>query len=138
MILGFLFDNKDKKKYKVGKKQTKPAGKKKLAAKTKIKFVSRKENSSVKAVSKKEKNIQKTGKVTHYFPKVKAAAIKIIKGPIEIGDTIYIKGATTDFKQRVASMQIEHKPIKSARKGDSIGLKVKQRTRKRDLVFKEF
>lgn len=139
MIFGFLFD-KDKKKDKIIKKQTNPVKKKKPSptTKTKVKTVSIRKKSLKKTVSKKEKNIQKIGKITHYFPKVKAAVIKVTKGPLEIGDTIYIKGATTDFKQRVASIQIEHKPIKSARKGDIIGLKVKQRVRKRDLVFKEF
>lgn len=132
MIFRFLFDKKD------NGKRGKSSKKKKVASSRKGKTVSGRKNKPERAISKKEKNIQKVGKITHYFPKVKAAVVKMIKGPLEIGDVVYIKGSTTEFKQKVASMQIEHKPVKVAQKGDLIGLEVKRRVRKRDLVFKEF
>ena len=133
MVLGLLF-KKGKKKVKKLKRAKKP--KKKITAKRKIK-----KTTSIKkkvVTQKKEKNIKKIGKVTHYFPKVKAAVIKITKGPLRIGEVVYIKGHTSDFEQKVASMQIEHVPIKVAKKGDIIGLKVKLRVREGDVVFKEF
>ena len=58
-----------------------------------------------------------------------------VKKPISVGDTIWIKGATTDFKQRVDSMQIDHVAIQQAKKGDEIGVRVKDRVRGNDLVL---
>ena len=81
---------------------------------------------------KKEKEI---GKIFSYFSKVSVAAIKLT-GDLKVGDTIHIKGATTDFNQKVASMQTENKVIESAKKGDDIGIKVKDRVRPNDKVYK--
>ena len=77
----------------------------------------------------------KVGEVTHYFGKVKAGVVKVARGPIEVGDKLCFKGHTTDFKQKVASMQIEGEPIKRARKGQSIGIKVRSRVRVGDRVY---
>lgn len=74
------------------------------------------------------------GIVTHYFPKVRAAVVKL-KTPLEIGKAIKIKGHTTDFTQSVTSMQIDHTPITKAKKGDEIGLLVDSRVRKKDVVY---
>lgn len=87
-----------------------------------------------------KKKIQKpilepVGKVTHYFPKVKAGVVKVTKGVLAIGDTIHVKGHTTDFKQRVTSLQLDHQPIQKALKGQEVGLRVKSRVRQRDLVY---
>ncbi len=75
------------------------------------------------------------GKVTHYFPHVNAAVIVLGKGSLRIGDTIVVKGHTTELKQQVTSMQIDHKPITDAKKGDEIGLFVSGRVREHDLVY---
>lgn len=75
------------------------------------------------------------GKVTHYFPHVNAAVIKL-KTPLGIGDTIRIKGHTTDIKETVTSMQIDRAPITVAKKGDEIGLLVSSRVRAGDKVYK--
>ena len=80
----------------------------------------------------KEKAI---GIVTHYFPKVRAAVVKL-KVPLAIGDTVKIKGHTTEFKQKVASLQIDRVPINTAKKGDEIGLLVDSRVRQHDVVYK--
>jgi len=85
-------------------------------------------------LTKKEK-ADLIGKVTHYFPKVRAAVIKL-KVPLAIGDTIKIKGHTTDFTQNINSMQIDRVPINSAKKGDEIGVLVISRVRRNDTVFK--
>lgn len=78
-----------------------------------------------------------TAEVTHYFPHVHAAVLKIKVGPIRIGDVLTFKGHTTDFEQKVFSMQIDHKPISVAQKGDDLGLEVKERVRVGDLVYKK-
>lgn len=75
------------------------------------------------------------GEITHYFSKISVAVIKL-KGALKEGDEIQVKGATTDFKQKAKSMQVEHKTIKSAKKGDSVGLKVKDKVRNGDSVYK--
>lgn len=75
------------------------------------------------------------GVVTHYFPHVRAAVIKL-KAPLAVGDTIKIKGHTTDFTQNVTSLQIDRVPINSAKKGAEIGLLVNSRVRQQDLVYK--
>ncbi|MBI4974864.1 MAG: translation elongation factor-like protein [Candidatus Omnitrophica bacterium] len=91
-----------------------------------------------KVVSKKAQAItlEKIGEVTHYFPKVKAAAVLILKDGLKLGDKIQIKGHTTDFKEKVGSMQLDHVPIDLARKGQEIGLLVKSRVRTGDNVYK--
>jgi len=75
------------------------------------------------------------GTVTHYFPHVRAAVIKL-KTPLSVGDSVKIKGHTTDFTQKVTSIQIDHVPISSAKKGDEIGLLVDSRVRQHDIVYK--
>lgn len=76
------------------------------------------------------------GKVTHYFNKIGVAVIEITEDELNVGDTIHIKGHTTDFQQVVNSMQIEHKPIEKAKKGESIGMKVDSVVHEKDQVYK--
>ena len=133
--------NKSKKavkpKREVSKKKTiKPA--KKKAAKPAKKKVSK------KVAAKKQPRMVRaalaalpTAEVTHYFPHVNAAVLKIKTGDIRIGDVLLFKGHTTDFKQKVISMQIDHQPVLIAKKGDDFGVEVKSRVRAGDLVFKK-
>jgi putative protease len=79
--------------------------------------------------------MKKVGEVTHYWSKIGVAGIKLTD-TLSLGDTIHIKGATTDFVQEVGSMQIEHEDIETAEKGQEIGLKVKERVRRGDTVYK--
>ncbi len=78
----------------------------------------------------------KIGEVTHYFNKIGVAAIKIISGQLKKGDTIHIKGHTTDFTEKIDSMQVEHQPVEVANAGDEIGIKVDNVVREGDEVFK--
>ena len=80
--------------------------------------------------------VEEIGIVTHYFPHVEAAVVKLTKGPLSVGDTIVIKGHTTDFKEKVGSLQLDHAPVDSASVGQEIGLKVKTRVREHDAVYK--
>jgi putative protease len=75
------------------------------------------------------------GIVTHYFPKVRAAVVKL-KAPLAVGDTVKIKGHTTDFTQDITSLQIDRVPITQAKKGQEIGLLVNSRVRQHDIVCK--
>ena len=75
------------------------------------------------------------GKVAHYYGDIGVAAIDL-SDKLKIGDEIRIKGSATDFTQKVTSMQVEHKPVKEAKKGDSIGIKVEDKVRVNDLVYK--
>jgi translation elongation factor EF-1alpha len=79
---------------------------------------------------------EEIGKVTDYFRKIGVAAIDITQGTLSVGDTIHIKGYTTDFTQVVESMQIEHENVPTAKAGDSIGIKVKDHVRDHDQVYK--
>jgi len=77
---------------------------------------------------------KKVGEIAHYFGKIGVAALKV-KAEIKVGDTLHIKGHTTDFEQVVDSMQMEHQNIQNAKKGDDIGIKVKDHVREGDEVF---
>jgi len=79
---------------------------------------------------------EKVGVVEHFFTKIGVAAIKITDGELKVGDTIHIVGATTDFKQKVESMQINKQPVEIAKPGDEIGIKVIDRVRENDVVYK--
>jgi translation initiation factor IF-2 len=83
-----------------------------------------------------EENYVEIGKITHFFSKICVAVIEL-KKPLKVGDTIAMKGPTTDFEQTVDSMQIEHENVKEAKAGQSIGLKVAQRVRETDVVYKK-
>jgi len=85
----------------------------------------------------KEKKEELIGKITHYFDKIEVGIIEISKGGLAVGDEIHIKGTTTDFEQPIESMQIEHEQVEKAKKGDAIGLKVKDKVREGDEVFKK-
>jgi putative protease len=79
---------------------------------------------------------EKIGEVIHYWGKIGVAGIKITDGDLKVGDTIRIKGHTTDFTQRIDSMQVENQAVEVAKPGDDIGLKVKDHAREHDDVFK--
>ena len=81
------------------------------------------------------KTLEKVGEVSHYFTRISVAVIELTD-TISVGDRIAIKGMTTDFEQAVESMQIEHDSIQKAGEGDSIGLKVEDRVRKGDVVYR--
>jgi len=82
-----------------------------------------------------EKELFEVGKVAHFFSKISVAVVEL-SATLSVGDKIAVKGPTTDFEQTVESMQIEHANVKKAEKGQSIGLKVNERVRERDTVYK--
>ncbi|MBI2663060.1 translation elongation factor-like protein [Candidatus Woesearchaeota archaeon] len=80
---------------------------------------------------------KKIGTVFSYYANIGVAAIQLTDGSLKSGEMIHIKGTTTDFTQTVDSMQVEHKEVKEAKKGSSVGIKVVDRVRPNDEVFKE-
>ncbi len=75
------------------------------------------------------------GRVTHFYKKIGVAIVEL-SDSLLVGDTIHISGHTTDLSQKVDSMQMEHQNIEKAEKGQTIGLKVTDEVRVKDLVFK--
>ena len=119
---------------KVTRSKTKRPKAKKVAKRKVVK-------SKVKKAAKGKKqgleaSLEKIGKVTHYFPHVNAAAVMLLKDGLKVGDSVYIKGHTTDFKEKVNSIQLDRAPIQEGKKGQEIGLLVKSRVRQGDSVYK--
>jgi putative protease len=79
---------------------------------------------------------EEIGRISHYFSKIGVGVVELTKAELKVGDTIHIKGHTTDFYQKVESMQVEHSTVQSAKIGDSIGLRVESQVRDHDVVFK--
>jgi putative protease len=79
---------------------------------------------------------EKIGFVSNYFSKISVAAVEITDGTVSVGDTLHFLGHTTDFESRVHSMQIEHKSVTEAKKGDSVGIRVSEKVREKDKVYK--
>ncbi len=79
---------------------------------------------------------KKVGEVVKFFAKIGVAAIRLSEGSLKVGETIHIVGHTTDVTQSVESMQIENKNVVEAGPGADIGIKVKDRVRENDTVYK--
>ena len=124
---------------------------------TKSKRVAKRKTTRKKKVSKKKPSLKKAkpkqkkapakrkgpelpaepiGRVTHYFSKARATAFLIERDEVRLGDILYFKGHTTNFKQTVESLQINRQPVSQASPGEEVGIRTKSRTREHDLVFK--
>jgi putative protease len=75
------------------------------------------------------------GRITHFYKAIKVAAVDV-SDYLEVGNTIHIKGHTTDFEQKIESMQLEHQQITRAEKGQVVGIAVKDYVREHDLVYR--
>lgn len=125
-----------RKKVKVSRRKiSKTAAKKKKAVKKVKKRPSAKKKIKKVQPASPTAGLETIGEITHYFPHVNAGVIKLNK-PLLVGEEIYVKGHTTDFKQKIESMQINHVPVQSAKAGDEIGILVGQRVRGGDTVYK--
>ena len=95
-----------------------------------------KQKKSVSAKPSSKKKGKPIGEIIHFFSDIKVAVIKL-KNPLAIGDEIRITGGeNTDFNQKVSSMQIDHEKIEKAKKGDEVGMKVKEKVREGYKVYK--
>ncbi|OGD17934.1 MAG: hypothetical protein A2W03_18070 [Candidatus Aminicenantes bacterium RBG_16_63_16] len=79
---------------------------------------------------------EEVGRISHFFSRINVGVVELTKGSLKVGDTIHIKGHTTDFYQKIESMQMEHAPVPSAKIGESFGLEVESQVRQHDLVYK--
>ena len=105
----------------------------KKATKSKKKAVKKVKEAVEEAV---EELGEEMGRITHYFDNIGVAVVELAKA-LKVGTTVRVKGSTTDFKQKIDSMQVEHKSVDKAKKGDAIGLKVKEKVRPNDKVYFE-
>jgi hypothetical protein len=129
-----------KKKKAAKKKAVRKPAKRKVIKKRKAPVKKAAVKKPKKALAKKKAPAPKPaenviGEVTHYFPHVQAAVIKL-SATLVAGENIKIKGHTTDFSQAASSMQINHVPVNEAKKGDEIGLLVQSRVRSGDTVYR--
>ena len=82
-----------------------------------------------------EPNMEQVGRISGFFAHPSVAIVELT-GALRVGETIYIKGHTTDFQQPVESMQVDRQPVQQATAGQAVGIKVRERCRSHDLVFK--
>ncbi len=75
------------------------------------------------------------GTITHYFPKPQVGVVKLV-ADIKIGDALYFRGHTTDFQQTIVSMQVEHAAVETAAAGTEVAIKVNERVRGGDEVYR--
>ena len=78
----------------------------------------------------------RVGIVTHYFSQISVAIVRLESGSLRPGDEIHITGHTSDFRQRVESLQLEHQPVPEVTVGQEFGLKVTAHARENDIVYK--
>lgn len=125
---------KRKIKRKTARKQTSRRPKLRKAVKKSVKHkVKRKSTGKTSKAHAGNKVL--VGNIVHFFDKISVAVVDV-KRPISVGDTISIEGPQTNFKQAIKSMQVEHSTIKTAKRGDNIGMKTNKPARARDLVYK--
>lgn len=77
---------------------------------------------------------KRLGEVVHYFNKIKVAVAQL-EGDLKVGDKVHFQGATTDFTQEVASMQVEHEEVTEGKAGEEVAIKVSKRVRKGDALL---
>jgi translation initiation factor IF-2 len=79
---------------------------------------------------------EKIGIVSNYYSNISVAAVDLTDGSVSLGDTLLFSGHTTNFESKVDSMQIEHQSVTEAKKGDSVGIKIPEKARPGDKVYK--
>lgn len=79
---------------------------------------------------------ERIGVVTHYFSHLNVAVVKLEAATLRVGDTIHVRGHTTDFKQRVDSLQVNHASVPEVGPNDDFGLKVREHAREHDVVYR--
>ena len=79
---------------------------------------------------------ERIGVVTHYYSHPSVATIRLESGTLRVGDMVHIRGHTTDFSQKVESLEVNHAPATEVGPNDDFGLKVVEHTHEHDVVFK--
>ena len=75
------------------------------------------------------------GTITHYFPKPQVGVLKL-QADLELGDVLHLRGHTTDFEQRIESMQVEHSAVETAGAGTEVAVKLNERVRAGDEAYR--
>ncbi len=75
------------------------------------------------------------GEIIHFYPKIGVGIIRIEKGSLKVGDTVYIQGMTTRFKQKIGSIELNHQKIMEAGPGSEVGIRLGARVRETDDVY---
>ncbi|HXZ46346.1 MAG TPA: hypothetical protein VEH02_06430 [Pseudolabrys sp.] len=139
---------KKKKATPARKASVKKAAPKKAAAKRKTAAKPKAVATAAKAVARKPApmpqpsapaappGMERIGIVTHYYNHLSVAIVQLETASLRVGDMIHIKGHTSDFSQRVESLEIDHVHVDEARPGQSFGLRVKEHAREHDAVYK--
>ncbi len=78
---------------------------------------------------------KKIGNVTHYYNHLHVATVVITEGELHIGDVIHVEGNTSDFTQKINSMELDHAPVDVAKSGDIVGIEIKEYVREHDNVY---
>ncbi len=123
-----------KTKVSVVKKKATPKPREKILPKKKV--VTKKPVAKLKPKEKKIAPELYVGEITHYFQKISVVVVKVTEHPILIGDLIHVKGSSSDFTQKVVSLQVESKDVRFARKGELVGLQVSQPAKPGDKIYK--
>ncbi len=79
---------------------------------------------------------QLVGTVVHYFKGPSVAVVRLTEGELAVGDQVRLHGHTTDFTEQIVSMEVNHQKVERARAGEEVAIKVTDRTRQHDQVFK--
>ncbi|MBI3805616.1 MAG: translation elongation factor-like protein [Nitrospirae bacterium] len=79
---------------------------------------------------------QPIGTVTHYYSHLSVAVVQLNEGNLQVGDTIRIKGHTTNLEQPIESMEVDHQSVQQASSGQVFGLKVRDHVREHDQIYK--
>lgn len=79
---------------------------------------------------------QLVGMVTHYFKGPSVAVVKVTEGELAVGDEIHVLGHTSDFTEKISSMEVEHQKVETAKAGEEVAIQVVARARPHDQVFK--
>lgn len=123
-----------KKRHQRKPKKSAIKGKKRSGAPHKIKTVTAKK-AAVKPAQAAVKEAC-VGEITHFFPRIQVVVVKMTGGRLNVGETIHIVGKATDFTQKVGSLQIESVDVRTARKGQLVGLKVNKVAKAGSKVYK--
>ena len=79
---------------------------------------------------------ERVGVVTHFYPHAHACVVQLEEGELHTGDTVHIRGHTTDYYQRVERLEWEHEALEGAVAGRSVAMQVSQRVREGDVVYR--
>lgn len=79
---------------------------------------------------------EQIGKIIHYYDKIGVAVVQL-EGNLKVGDTIHVKGKVSDFEQAIESLQLDHKNVDSAKKGEEVAVKLSERAKEGDIAYRK-